>query len=285
MQPAMPIGGAGQPIIGGADPIGGLGPRIADFGVGRLLAIIPLKIERNVPGVKAGETQDRITADIVAMDGGPLIFGGSEQKGTPHTKRVDQFPYLAVGCLISQKILVSQLERKVGVGIVVGRLTKGEARGGNNPSWQIDLNVRPEEIAAVTQWWQLYSSGQFQNPKPVDLIPTPQVPQFNYGQPQTMGGQAYQIQPQMAYTPPQPAPMVSSGQFTGTPSQFPAFQPPAVPAPAVVPDWTLTTMPPGVPAEQLPAWQTSTTREQREQMLAAAGITGPNVAPGQPTGL
>lgn len=283
-QPAMPIGGAGQPIIGGADPIGGLGPRISDFGVGRLLAIIPLRIERNVPGVKPGDVQDRITADIVAMDGGPLIFGGSEQKGTPHNKRVDQFPYLAVGCLISQKILVSQLERKVGVGIVVGRLTRGEAKGGNNAPWQIDLNVRPEEIAAVTQWWQLHSSGQFQNPRPVDLIPTPVTPQFGYGAPatygQSMGGQMVPLTSNFGGQPVG----VAQLQPPSAPPAFGGFVAQPAPAPAQM-DWTLNTMPPGVPTDQLPAWQSQTTREQREQILATAGITGPNVAPGQPTGL
>jgi len=82
----------------------------------------------------------------------------------------------------------------------------------------------------------------------------------------------YQIPPQAPQMPVQPA-------FGA--SQFPAFTPPTAPDT----DWTLTTMPPGVPAEQLQAWQTQTNRGQREQMLAAAGITGPNVAPGQPTGL
>lgn len=265
----------GQWQVGGAQDAGGNGLAMAHL-LGRTVAIVPRKLLKDQPvRNQPGAVQDVLEADVLILDGPtPFTFGGSPQgkpMPTPDTMAVDTLPFLVPGnSRIFGKVIVSQITPKIGTGIVVGKIVMQPTGSGNN-AYQITTDPAPELVGFVQQWAvDHYQNKTWANP-PVRMLAGPQAQQQGpaYGPPQTLGGQAYQIQPQIQ----SPAP------------QFPAFQPPAMPAPAQMVDWTLNTMPPGVPAEQLTAWQSQTTREQREQMLAAAGITGPNVAPGQPTGL
>lgn len=276
--PAVPVTPVVNPaswVVGAAQDAGGNGVATAHL-AGRTVAIVPLELlkdqaVRNDPGKK----QNVIRADILILDGPmPFLFGGSpngKPMPLPDTMRVDQLPFLAENSRIYGAVIVSQLEGKVGRGVSVGKVGTMQT-GSGNTAWTLSTDASPEQLAFVQAWAvQHYQHKAFQNP-PVIMLATQyaqpmqqQAPQFQ--QAQSLGGQAYQLAPSAA---PQfaPAPMT------------PQFQ-----APAPEMDWTLNTMPPGVPAEQLTAWQTQTTRPQREQMLAAANITGPNVAPGQPTGL
>lgn len=110
-------------------------PRINDL-QGRLLIVMPEKIERQVPGGRPGYApQDRITATVVVLDGGPLQWGGT----TPTSPRMtEQVPYVIKGLWVRQTKLVQQLEPALelrlsgGPGLVLGRLWK-TGPGQNDP--------------------------------------------------------------------------------------------------------------------------------------------------------
>lgn len=308
-----PVVGANL-AIGGADApqSAGTAPTISHMMMqpGRLVAIIPMKIERGVKAPGENKTQDRITADVLIIDGGPITYGGKPwaRPPIPDTFVIQQLPYLARNVWISNSVLVTQLERKVGNGIVVGRLYYGEAKNGNNAPYKISEDPTQEEIAFVTQWWAAYSAGQWQNPAATPLQPQTLAGAPNpfwgapgaapsFGQaPMSMGGFAAPLQPQSA------PPAAAQPGYLGDPwaayqggqqqQQAPTFMAPATPAapgitpvqpasapPAPEPDWTLTTFPPGFPEEHKAAWAQQATKEQRVQLLAQHGINGPGQPP------
>lgn len=291
-----PVVGANL-AIGGADApqSAGTAPTISHMMMqpNRLVAIIPMKIERGVKAPGENKTQDRITADVLIIDGGPITYGGRPwaRPPIPDTFVIQQLPYLARNVWISNSVLVTQLERKVGNGIVVGRLYYGEAKNGNNAPYKISEDPTQEEIAFVTQWWAAYSAGQWQNPAATPLAPvagftgvqsTPSVPNPNLfagplGQaPMGMGGFAAPLQPQAAPVA-QQAPTFMAPATPAAPGITPV-QPASAP-PAPEPDWTLTTFPPGFPEEHKAAWAQQATKEQRVQLLAQHGINGPGQPP------
>lgn len=145
-EPARPASPAYTP--GGGDPFSApapqepRGPRILDV-YGRLLLIIPHKVEYGVPNrLQPGQVQDRMTADVITLDGGPINYGGTPEKipPVPHTK-VAQVPHLTKRQYISNTGLISQCRdalarRQRGEpGMVLGRLSVGQvpATGGNPP--------------------------------------------------------------------------------------------------------------------------------------------------------
>lgn len=283
-----PASNPGQWAVGAAQDAGGNGLAMAHL-LNRTVAIVPLELLKDQPiRNQPGKVQDVIKADVLILDGPtPFTFGGSPQgkpAPTPDTMAADQLPFLVPGTSrIFGVVIVDQLKSKVGTGIVIGKVVMLPT-GSGNTAYQITTDVSDEHRAFVQQWaMDYYQRKTWVNP-PVRMLAGPPLaqayapqsaaPYFAYGQPQGLGGQAYLAAPYVPQAQQQFAPVQAA-------PQFPAFQPPAAP----VVDWTLNTMPPHVPAEQLTAWQTQLTREQREQMLTAAGITGPNVAPGQPTGL
>lgn len=290
--------------VGAAQDAGGNGVAMAHLN-GRTVAIIPLEHLRDQP-IKndASKVQDVIRADIFILDGGPFVFGGSPEGKPikPDTQIVNALPFLAENCRLYGKVIVSQLSGKVRQGVSVGKVGK-MMTGSGNEAWCLSTDATQEQLALAGQLVTAhYQHRSFQNPPVMPLAPQPQAPQ--YAPAPIQPGLQYAPQPQwptpqpgvvaqpMQYGPPQEAPY---GQpSVHTPPAQPQFgQPPAPPqfggfAPSAPPaeDWTLNTMPPNVPADQLHLWQTTTTREAREQMLAAAGITGPGqVNPGRPTGL
>jgi hypothetical protein len=145
---AAPAAPAGDPF-GGADPFSdpapqeARGPRIRDV-YGRLLLIIPHKLEEGIPNqIEKGKTQDRMTADVIILDGGPIAYGGKPEKvgGAPHD-RTAQVPHKNSRMFISNAGLISQcrqaLAKKLTTGtpgMVLGRLAVGEAKGDQNPPY------------------------------------------------------------------------------------------------------------------------------------------------------
>ncbi len=86
-------------------------PRMQDFArEGRLVLVKPTKIERNVPNTKGkpGDTQDRLTADVVILDGAPFPYGGQPENGNPHTHQA-MIPHEIPGMFISSAGLISQV--------------------------------------------------------------------------------------------------------------------------------------------------------------------------------
>lgn len=141
------------------------GPRLRDI-YGRLLLIIPHKLEEGVPNRlnKKGETQDRMTADVVILDGGTIHYGGAPEKTppVPHTKTAEP-PLRNARMFISSVGLISQcrqaLARKVTSGqpgMVLGRLSVGEAKNpGENapylltPATDADKQIARQYLANV----------------------------------------------------------------------------------------------------------------------------------------
>lgn len=81
--------------------------------VRRLLIIVPKRIERGLISSRlkddAGnpKVQDRLTADVIVLDGGPLFWGGN----TPGAKQFnEQVPYVIKGMWLSQRSLIQQSE-------------------------------------------------------------------------------------------------------------------------------------------------------------------------------
>lgn len=141
-------------------------PRIRDMfnhASPRLLLISPEKVEevvRKGENGKPDRTEDRMTATLVVLDGGPLDFGGAPEKTipVPHTVRVET-PYEVESLFISGVGLVKQCRnalraRELKNGeptMVLGRLSTGEAKGGNNPPW-ILLDPTPEDMEIARQY-------------------------------------------------------------------------------------------------------------------------------------
>lgn len=150
---AAPSAPAQRPVQGGTDddPFGGpaprapKGPRFREMHK-RLLLILPKKLEEGVPNRlgEPGDTQDRMTADVIILDGDPIAYGGEPEKvdGKPHDK-VAQIPHKNTAMFVSYSGIVSQCRealenykaKKGGKTMALGRLGLGEVptNGGNRP--------------------------------------------------------------------------------------------------------------------------------------------------------
>lgn len=136
--PAAPAGNGlvaqpGQFVRPGPPPPPGQGnmPSVSDL-QGRLLIIMPERIERQVPSKFTNndgtvKLQDKLTATVVVLDGGPLQWGGTQPNSPRQSANV---PYVIKGLWIVQKGLVVQLEEALamrlagGPGLGLGRLWK-----------------------------------------------------------------------------------------------------------------------------------------------------------------
>lgn len=148
---------------GGDDPFDGpapqapRGPRLREM-YGRLLLVVPRKLEEGIPNRlgKPGDTQDRMTADVVVLDGGPINYGGKPEAvpPTPHDK-VAQIPHKTERMYISSAGLISQSRKALAKlvtegrpGMVLGRLTKGAASEKGEPPWLLDTPTDADKAIA-----------------------------------------------------------------------------------------------------------------------------------------
>jgi len=140
-----PVTDDGDPFSGPA-PQEARGPRLREM-YGRLLLIIPHKLEEGIPNRldPRGGTQDRMTADVVILDGGSVSYGGKPEATPPkpHTK-VAGTPHKNSRMFISAVGMISQcreaLAKKIRSGqpgMVLGRLSVGEAKGDQNPPYML----------------------------------------------------------------------------------------------------------------------------------------------------
>lgn len=161
----------------GADPFGGpapqaLRPRIRDL-EGRLLLIIPQKIQRglisknlkNPDGTPV--VQDRLTADVIVLDGGPVHYGGSPEalqtsQRKPHDKVAD-VPWRIPGMWINNVGLLSQTSEAMAnverqrsgatlppgaVTMVLGRLYQADPVNQPQGSWLVSQPTDDEKALA-----------------------------------------------------------------------------------------------------------------------------------------
>lgn len=173
-------------------------PRMRDFARdNRLVLIKPIKIERGVPNTKGkpGDVQDRLTADVVILDGPPIGMGGQPENGVPHTTQVNP-PYEVLSMYISSAPLISQIERHMGE-YVAGRLSIKQLPNGNT-AYRLSTETDENDRAIWTQYLVAKVSGQISTPQPE----VPQAPpQPAYAPP--MAPQAPQYPPQQPYGVPQ----------------------------------------------------------------------------------
>lgn len=141
---------SGDPF-GDPAPQAARGPRLREM-YGRLVLITPKLVERVPARDEKARAQshdgkvDRMTADVVILDGGPCAYGGEPEKpgGAPHDK-VAQPPHRNRDMFISSAGLISQCrdalaKRQAGQpGMVLGRLRVGAAKQADyNPPWLLD---------------------------------------------------------------------------------------------------------------------------------------------------
>lgn len=233
-------------------PIGGARPRPRDM-VGRTVFVQPLLIERvPKPGSKTGEMQDRVTANVTIVDGGPLDFGGAPEKDVPvpHTNRV-AVPHTAEGVFISQVNLVSALRRSLPTaarpqgGVCVGFLEFGKQSDPQKsvPINLVELDPTDPRRAAAGAVLNAIISGTFKNPEPVEIVAAaapvqPAAPAMDPGYAAYLAAQAQQaaagapvVQPPAPPVDPQYAAYLAAQQAAA--AAVP--QAPAIPAP---PGWS-----------------------------------------------
>lgn len=165
-----------EAIVGFADPdaVGATRPSVRDF-VGRVVVVRPTRIERDVPNRSdPAKKQDRVTADVLVVDGGPLEFGGNVARGKPLTMTV-QTPYLVKGMYISNTNMVQAVEAQVGRGVVLGRVSMGKASDPtHNPPFNLDkVETADPMYAAAAQIYTQVANGRFVNPEPQRIGATP----------------------------------------------------------------------------------------------------------------
>jgi hypothetical protein len=146
---------AGDDPFSGPAPQQARGPRLRDL-YGRLLLIIPFKVE-TVPNrlAKDGSTQDRMTADVIVLDGGTIHFGGAPEKipAVPHTK-VAEPPHKSDRMFVSSVGLISQCREALAKraqgqpGMVLGRLAVGEAKGDQAPPYLLTPPTDADKVLA-----------------------------------------------------------------------------------------------------------------------------------------
>lgn len=267
--------------FGNPDGIGGPRARWQDAGAGRLVLITPFRIERNVPNKLAkpdasGQLplQDRMTADVVFLDGPPFMYGGDPEGNAgpprPHTMQAT-IPFEVRSMMFSNVLLISQCERSlpppgsmVG-GKVLGRLVKGEpSKPGMRPPWKLD-NPTDADRQIARDYLRAVQEGRITPPTPAGQ-PSPQnaapaaSAQVGYAQGgYAAGGPYVTVQGSGGAAPGMPP-----GQmYAGGPA------PQQAPAPAVV---NTAAVPPGWAPE---VW--ANVPEDQRQMILATNAASPNI--------
>lgn len=243
MGPSMPAGFTAPPPAGQAYPR----PKLSDLR-GRLVLIRPTALDRGIkaPGTDPNKLQDRITADIVVLDGGALAFGGSMQQGRPNTHQDPAMPVGYKGVFLSQKSVVTQLQGYLpgptnpAGGRCLARVGLGtSSTPGNNAPYRLD-DPSNEDIALAHQYLAGEQTGNLPFRSTAEPVPGQQAapmqtgPQYVQTIPQQYAPPA-QYGPQQGYAPAQqpqgPPPGYPPMAPQPAPGQFPQY-PPQQPGPA-----------------------------------------------------
>lgn len=271
--PQVPQGAPVAPGYGGAHPQGVdpfnaptppqaniVRPRLLDFAAdGRLVLISPIKIDRNLPNNlgKQGDTQDRMTADVVILDGPPFPYGGAPEKGTPHNLTA-QVPYEIISMFISSAPLISQCERRLGE-MVLGRLSRRQLPNGNT-AYRLDDPTEADR--AVARAYLVDKQAGRIAPPAQHVATQPTAPPGVYGQ---------QPAPQPQYAA--PAPQYDPNAYAAPQGPAVGQMPPPVQAWAPpVAQVDINTPPPGYDPAQ---W--AMLPEEHRQMIAGAAAQRPGI--------
>ena len=257
------------------------GPVVRCLGNDRLVVFIPTRIEQQqVPpqylnGRPAGTVQDVLVADVIAIDGAPIMYGGDPQKGIPDTEGPIMPGTPMREFRLYQTTLISQLRPHIGRGPVIGRLFMGVTKS-NLPNWKI-VDPREGDKAMALAPYQAYASGQFNAPAPAQPTYAPQS--VSQAAPVAQPAPAAYVPQATAQPVPQAAPVAAPPPVPGVgmqggmpmPAQ-PVQAAPVATVPQPAPDWTLGyAAPNGFSAEQ---WA-SFSMPQRAQLLGLNGVQAP----------
>lgn len=142
-------------LFGDPEPKGGRGPRIMDI-PGRLVLVRPVKPSEQQPAhpaarkVNPNATVERMTADLVVLDGGSYAYGGKPEDGVAHTLMGEPGTVWRK-MWITQTALVNQCQPKYRTARpwTLGRIMKGEkpADGGNAP-WVLEPATDADRLIA-----------------------------------------------------------------------------------------------------------------------------------------
>lgn len=270
---AMLAGPDGTPYLHMGEPVPVSPPSLRTLGVGRLIFIVPKKMERGIKSTFEGAwkpTFDRLTADVIVCDGQGERFGGDPTKGVPDL--LGPFP---VPCVIADMwidkdgILEKVPETLIGGGFKIGRIMKVQTKA-KRTAWNFNApDEDPEKAKAIVNslrpLWAAYLAQQL----PILSIETLAE---RYGVKNvTPPAQPNPVQQPMPQWPPMQPGQAMAPIQQGV-QQYP--QPVSAPTAPMADDWTLRrTAPTGWEAQ----WP-SLSSAQREQMLAQMGVTAPATA-------
>lgn len=233
-----------DPVTGG-EP----GPSVSEL-AGRLVVLLPHRIDENAPNpyARPGEpnTKPELHADIMILDGGPLVFGAAPKASPPRPNPTHQVAIPAEFTLrrFQHPNIVDSCRAAIGRGVVIGVIAQGVPKDPkNNPPWNLQkLADDDPRRQIVAQYLGAKAAGMAPNNKPVPLPGTqpamPQPGQYapapnGYAPPQgAPAGIASQYAPQM---PPQYAPQVPAAQGYAAAQFAPLPQMPQGIAPAAPP--------------------------------------------------
>lgn len=151
--PATPLGGPANDPFASADPApqAPRAPRLREL-YGRLLILAPLKLETGIVSKFKNNDgtpviQDRLTADLIVLDGGTIHYGGTPEKvpPVPHDRTAEppqkwERVYISSAGIVSQcRLALAQRLSGTGPGLVIGRLTRGEDTGKGEPPWLLQV--------------------------------------------------------------------------------------------------------------------------------------------------
>lgn len=249
---APPAGFSAPPPAGQSYPR----PKLSDL-VGRLILIRPTAFDKDVqaPGNDPSKKQDRITADIVVLDGGPLAFGGSMQQGRPNTHQDPAMPVGYKGVFLSQKGIVAQLQgylpsaQNPTGGRCLARVAMGtSSQPGHNRPYRLE-DPSAQDIATATGYLQQEQTGALPYHSTAEPVPGQQpamagpppgypapagYPQGNLpGYPQQQP--QYPPQPQPGQFPQYPPQQPGPAGYLGNPDPGAQYQPQQPPQPSAAP--------------------------------------------------
>jgi hypothetical protein len=223
-----------MPGVVKADAIGEKRPGINRLGIGRTVAIRPDRVEmvnKQDPKSPTGfKTVRRVHADVIVLDGNPILFGGNLNSGAPDNM-AQPVPCIIQQLWIDDAVVGNQIQGYAGRGVyVVGRIKQLPPRDATSrPSWAIE-DVTEADNALFMQWWNATNGGMnFINPQPFPVqVAAPVAPV------------AAPVAPVQAYVPPAIPAQRAPEPAPAAPPAAPAFDMAGflasrAPAPAPVP--------------------------------------------------
>ncbi len=154
---------------------------------GRVVIIQPVRVDETTLGYDKKTVTPTLIADIIVVDGGPLVYGdqvtNTGQQTKPASHRVDT-PARFTGWMDSHPYIVGPCRDllRVGTPITVGIIERGTQ--GNRPYFltetHTDVNRQPRTDPRFAQRrqlaidvWNAFQTGAWTPPTPVELNPQP----------------------------------------------------------------------------------------------------------------